>query len=189
MSEETKTETTQTEETKSGKVVFESQEDFDAVLTRRLAKEREKYKDYDSLKSDLDKLIQEKKERENEELSEVEKLKKQLEEKDNQIADLKIHKDWRDGWERREAEKIDKAMADLSDEDKELVNDLPLEKRMIMVNKLKSEDVKHPQTGKFVKGERVPTTEEYMGIRAQYGPQSPEAVHARNLINEHRKGA
>jgi len=40
MAEEQKPETTETEQTKSGQVVFNSQEDFDAVISRRLAKEK-----------------------------------------------------------------------------------------------------------------------------------------------------
>lgn len=187
MAEEQKTETTQTEETKPGKVVFNSQEDFDAVISRRLSKEREKYSDYDDIKSELEKVRQEKKEREEKEMTESEKLKKQLEEKDSQIADLSVYKDWRDEWERRETAKIDEAMKEFSDEDKDLINELPLDKRMVMVDKLRSKSASKtpPDTGKnFIDGKPVPTAEELMKIRVEHGPSSLTYRQAAALYNK-----
>ena len=188
MAEEQKPETPQTEETKSGKVVFESQEDFDAVIMRRLSKEREKFSDYEPTKAELEKLRQEKKEREEAELTESEKLKKQLQEKDDQIANLIIYKDKQEEWERRETEKIEQAMADLSDEDKDLVVSLPLDKRMAMINKLNPSNFEKPKSPtekpfKFT-NEKVPTAQEYLKIREEYGPESIEARRARELIKQ-----
>ena len=186
MAEEQKTATTQTEETKSGKVVFESQEDFDAVISRRLTKEREKFSDYNDVKSNLETLLQEKKEREEAELTEAEKLKKQLEAKDGEIANLIIFKDKHEEWELREKEKIEQAMTDLQDDDKDLINALPLDKRIAMINKLKPSDEHKPvpPTEKSFKfqNEKVPTPDEYMKIRMEYGPSSIEARKARELI-------
>ena len=186
MAEEQNTETTQTEEIKSGKVVFNSQEDFDAVISRRIAKEREKFKDYEDLKSELDKVRQEKKEREEKELTESEKLKQQLEEKESKIAELTLHKDWHDNWERQETEKIEKAMEGLAEEDIELVNSVPLEKRMKMIEKLKVPDSRPgPQTGKiYIDNKPVPTPEEAMKIRTEYGPNSLEYRRASELIRK-----
>jgi len=186
MAEEQKTETTQTEETKSGKVVFESQEDFNAVITRRLAKEREKFADYEPTKAELEKLRQEKKEREEADLSESEKLKNQIKEKEDLIASLTIYKDKQEEWERRETEKIEQAMQDLSDEDKDLVGSLPLDKRMSMISKLNPSNLEkpNPPTSKSfkIRDDKVPTPQEYMNIRMEYGPGSPEARKARELI-------
>ena len=188
MAEEQKTETPQTEEIKSGKVVFESQADFDAVISRRLSKEREKFSDYDSLKEELEKVRQAQKEREEKEMTESQKLQLRVDELKSQITDLEKHKEWRDNWERQETEKIEKAMEDLSDEDKELVNSLPLDKRMIMVNKLSKPETqpKTTPTNKAFKFDdnHIPTTEEYMKIRTEYGVTSPQAIKARELMQK-----
>lgn len=187
MAEEQTTETTQTEETKSGQVIFNSQEDFDAVITRRIAKEREKFSDYDDVKSELEKVRQAEKERVEKELTDSEKLKKELEEKESQIADLSVHKDWHEEWERRETEKIEKAMDEFSDDDKDLVNALPLDRRMIMIEKLSSKDtsIASPQTGKsYFNGQPVPTPKEAMEIRTKFGADSLEYRQAAELIRK-----
>jgi hypothetical protein len=147
MSEETKkAETTETEQKKSGEsqetqeekkpVIFESQEDYNKSLGRRLEQERAKFADYDTVKSELETLRQKEKEREEQELTEQEKLKNQIVEKENEIKKLQEHKLWRDEYEKNEKAKVDSAIEGFSDEDKELVQALPLDKQMTMVNKL-----------------------------------------------------
>ena len=61
MSDETKTESHTEDFEKSGKVVFESQDQLDSLIQSRLAKEKRKYKDYDSVKSELEELRQKEK--------------------------------------------------------------------------------------------------------------------------------
>jgi len=118
-------------------------------------------------------------------------LKKQLEEKDGEIQSLKVYKDRQEEWEHREMEKIEKAMENLSDDDKELVTSLPLDKRMIMIGKLSNEEIKPtPPTTKPFKfnNEKVPTEKEYMEMRERLGWQHPETIKARNVMRKYEQG-
>lgn len=55
-----------------------TQSDFDSLIAREKRKLESKYEGFDDLKTEIDKLRQEKEERENRELSEIDKLKKDI---------------------------------------------------------------------------------------------------------------
>ena len=91
------------------------------------------------------------------------------------IAALTKDKKWREDWEKTETEKIDSLMSDLDDEGKEIVNSVPLEKRMALIDKLSGPKNKPaPNTGKmFIEGKYVPTLEESWKRRTEYGADDP----------------
>ena len=129
-----KPDTTPTDETLSGKVTFNTQADFDAVIQNRLAKEKAKYSDYDETKEQLATLKAKQDERDKAEMSELEKanaerdeIKLQNEELTSQNTKYKEQQEARDI---AEQEKIEKASADLTDPQKVIVNNLPLYNRM-----------------------------------------------------------
>lgn len=65
-----------------------TEDEVNEIVRKRVNKIKEKYADYDQLKSQLDELLKEKKEREDAELSEIERLKKYLGEKDELVSSL-----------------------------------------------------------------------------------------------------
>ena len=125
MAEELKTEIP-TSGAADGQVVFQSQQDFDAVISRRLEQDRKKYADYDTVKSDLETLTKEKQEREDSEKSEVEKLTDANTGLQAKVDELNKNIDvYADGEKQRNAVvmlKVDEAVKDLTDEEKDLVN-------------------------------------------------------------------
>ena len=162
----------------SGKVVFDSQEDFDAVIERRLAKERKKYEDYDTLQSELVKLREEERKRKEAELGEIDKLKAQIKEKEEAITELNPFKE---KWTAHEDEltlKVDKAIESFSDEDKELILALPLDKRMAMVEKLRPQDKGNVNINKGLKIPGIMTTQDLMNLRKELGPNDPRYIKA-----------
>ena len=176
MSDETKTEvaTPAAEET-GGKVVFDSQEDFNAVIERRIAKERKKYEDYESVQAELQKLREAEEKRKQAELSQVEKIQKELEEKSKTLAELEKDREWRLAWEEKEAARIEVAMDGLTDQQKEIVTELPLERRMDAVNQFKPAN--NPANVNINKGGRsgdpaIPSSDELAEIKAKYGTTS-----------------
>lgn len=161
---------------KESKPKMVSQEDVDRIIAARLAREREKYADYEKLKEELDKLRQQQKEREEAELSELEKLKKAQEEAQKKIEELNQHYEWRKNWEAREQEAIEKMMeeAKFSEKQIELVNALPLEKRRDMIAELKATqtavggNVISKQGGRI---DGLPTVEEINEMRQKGDPR------------------
>ena len=133
-----KPDTTPTDETLSGKVTFNTQADFDAVIQNRLAKEKAKYSDYDETKEQLATLKAKQDERDKAEMSELEKanaerdeIKLQNEELTSQNTKYKEQQEARDI---AEQEKIEKASESLTDSQKVIINNLPLYNRMDAVN-------------------------------------------------------
>ena len=128
-----------------------TQEQVDKIVSDRLARERAKYQDYDTVKSELEKLASEKKQREEakkleegkyqELLSEKEKL---IAEREEKIAALSEKATKYDAWLISEEERIEASMADLDDADKDLVKDAPLTKRMALIQRLKAASETRP---------------------------------------------
>jgi len=79
----------ETEPTKSGKVVFESQEDFNAVIEQRLARDRKKFSDYEELKKKAETLEAELDKRKTAELTDLEKIKTELAKTNSELENLK----------------------------------------------------------------------------------------------------
>ena len=167
-----------------------TQDDVDRIVKDRLARETSKFSDYEDLKKKADTLEAEKKKREEEELTENERLKKQLEEKDGIITELNSHKEWRANWETKEAESIEKEMDGLTDEQKELVNSLPLEKRRIAVLQFKSSLGKKAPGDMKGDGKRkidgVPTLEELDELKRTYGANSVKFREAYKVYRDNR---
>lgn len=187
MSDETKTENSQ-EETKTAEVTF-TQEDVDKIVQDRLAREKSRYKDYDEIKRQLGTLLSEKKEREEAELSESQRLARDIEKLKAEKKELEAHKLWRESWEAQETEKINNAMEGFEDEDKELVNSLPLDKRISMINKLKSAKTQGSPLGDkavFMEKERVPTFEEAQELKKKYGTGSAQYKNALSIREKAR---
>ena len=142
MAEEPKVETTTPEvEEEGGQVVFKSQEDLDAVIQRRIAKERAKYHDYDTIRAEVAKLREAEQKRKEAELSEVEKRESKIQELTLEVDSLKPFKEWRENWEAKETEAIGIEMEPLTDTQKALVNDLPLEKRRSAIKEFTASNV------------------------------------------------
>jgi len=97
-----------------------TQKDVDNIVAKSRKELEEQLGDYDKTKSELEKLLKEKKEREDAELSEIEKLKKQLDEKDSLISDLSKYKEQYDARIKALTEKRDGMLDDLEDEQKEI---------------------------------------------------------------------
>lgn len=170
MADEHKTET-QTEETKDGQVVFNSQADFDAVVKSRLAREAAKYADYDETKAQLEKLANEKKEREEMELSELEKANKTIEELNNAISELSPYKEKEILRIKSVEEKVAKIVSesDLTDSDKELVNNISdPDGKLALINRL-TENKQQPPSGGYNGGAsgQKRTTQEMNELRVK----------------------
>lgn len=137
MADEQKT-VSPTLETTEGKVTFNSQADFDAVIQRRLSKVKEQYADYDETKAKLEQLIQAQTERDNKELTELQKLQKEAEEAKKQTDELKTYKDKLISYETAQAEKFNTLMVESEFTDAQMarVNKLPLTDREDMIKDL-----------------------------------------------------
>lgn len=164
----------------SGKVVFDSQEEVDGMVQRRIAQERRKYeeqlRDHETNTAELAKLREAERKRKEEELDEIDKYKSKITEHESEIESLKPY---RERWETYEAglkEKIEHEIESFSDEDRELVLSVPLEKQMSMIHKLKPPtDVKNINTrkGGSIKSDNLSAQEVY-DIRREHGPNSTE---------------
>lgn len=131
-----------------------SQSELNAIIQDRLKRATEKYADYDSLKSQVEQLAADKKKLEEAELSELEKAQskvKELEDKFSVIkAEAEAYKSQVTEWELEQSAAVEDAMKEFSDEDKALVNELPLGKRMKLVEKMKA--APKPGPGSWGKG-------------------------------------
>lgn len=180
MADELKTDKLTPGEKEGGKVVFESQADFDAVIERRLARDREKYADYDKTKEELETLRQEKKKLEEKELTTTERLKKDLEEVNKKlsdtISDRDTYKKFHDDYEANETKAVDELSKDLTEKQKDLISKLPLSERRAAISEFTNAK---PAPGNWGKGTKqnedgLPTNEELTEARSKYGPSSPQ---------------
>jgi hypothetical protein len=175
MAEEPKTVAEPTEPEDGGQVVFKSQEDLDAVIQRRIAKERAKYQDYDAIRAEIVKLRDAEQKRKEAELSEVEKREQKIQELTLEVDSLKPHKEWHETWETKETEAIEEEMKELTDSQKALVTSLPLEKRRAAIREFVTTDVRNVNISKGLRSfSDAPTNAEVWEIRNQYGPTSKE---------------
>ena len=144
-------ETVKTTETQTQEKMV-PQAEVDRIMSQRLAREKEKFSDYEDIKKKAETLEAEKKQREEAELTENEKLKKDLEEAQRKADEIALEKEqlskFKTDWEERETEKVNKAMEDLSEDVKEEINSLPLEKRMFFINQLKGTKPSNGEWGK-----------------------------------------
>lgn len=183
MADEPKTETTETSQVKEGKVVFESQADFDAVVERRLARERQKFADYDETKVKLEKLTQEQKEREERELTEAERLKKQNEEINKKLEEIiserDTYKQFKTDWEDRENAEIEDLSKSLTDKQKDIISKLPLHERRSAISEFAATKPNPGHWGKQTET-GIPSPAELAELRVRYGPSSREYISALN---------
>lgn len=126
----------------AAKVYEESEVNSRVAAARRDAEAKLK----ETLKR-LEALEAEKQEREEAELSELDKLKKQLSEKDNAINELTGFKDKWNTYELELADKVDKELSGLTDEQKELVEAVPLSKRLNLISQFKASTKQQPPQG------------------------------------------
>ena len=154
-----------------------TQSELDTIIKDRLARETSKFSDYEDVKKKAETLAAKIKEREDAELSEIDKVKKQHEET---LVQLDIHKkdtEWRISWETKEAEAIEKDMEDLTDNQKTIVNGLPLESRRLAVSEFKASSASpNPDStkGVHIKQFGIPTLPEVTALRDKYGAASKE---------------
>jgi len=175
MSDETKTEVT--EPSNQEKMIPQSE--VDRIISQRLARDKDKYSDYDDIKSQLETLQAEKKEREEAALSASEKLQKSLDEVNLTLSNVKKERDeakkFKEDFEAELQVKIDIEKEGLSDSQKSIIEGLPLLKQMDAINEFKN--IKLPP-GEWGKGGRDKTTassaKELHEIRKQYGAHSPQ---------------
>lgn len=130
-----------------------SQSELNAIIQDRVKRESQKYADYEDVKKQLESLQAKQKEREEAELSEVEKAvakAKSLESKLAEVnAEAEKYKSQVSEWELEQSAAVEEAMKDLTDEQKEIVNELPLSRRMKAVNTFKASK---PSPGSWGKG-------------------------------------
>jgi hypothetical protein len=183
MADEPKT----TETPEGGKVVFDSQADLDAIIERRLAREKAKYADYDQTKETLDKLLQEKKQRDEKDLSEQEKLKSELEGLKAEKEELKAYKVKIEEIEKKTMESVAKKIEELklSEDDINIIKSLPLDMQLSAITRITGED--KPKTGIWGKGKN-PTEEltarEVYALRLEHGASSPVYLAALNKLKK-----
>lgn len=181
-----------TEQQQEAKVL--TQEQVDKIVSERLARERSKYADYDTVKSELEKLASEKKQREEakkleegkyqELLSEKEKL---IAEREERIAALTEKATKYDSWLISEEERIAASMDDLDDADKDIINSVPLEKRMAAIQRLKaaSETRLTPPGGRGnTRTTGTPDFAEVEAIKVKFGANSPQWKKAYQAYRE-----
>ena len=186
MADEQKTD--ETTQTQTEEKTF-TQVEVDNLVKQRLAREQGKFADYDELKSKVETLTTEKKEREEAELTELDKIKKQYEEA---VAERDTHKantEWREDWETKEAIAIEKSMEGLTDNQKAIVNGLPLEQRRSAVTEFKSSvQTGNPDSSKGITSvPGVPTLTEVQEIVGRLGAGHPEAKKAWRLYQDNKK--
>ncbi len=143
MSDETKPEPAETAPAKTY-----TQEEIDRIIGQRIGREKEKYADYDSIKQEAETLKVKIKEREEAELSELEKSKQRQEELEKEVEKHKVNTDWRDKWTVDETAKIEKEMEDLTEDQKELIVSLPLDKRTSAIGQFKASTPGSPDGSK-----------------------------------------
>lgn len=92
------------------------------------------------------------KEREEKELSEMQKLQKQIEDRDKQLQEMAGFKDKWTQHEQTLVDKIEKEKEGLTDAQRELVDALPLTKRMDLINQYKEVSQKTSPPKGFIPG-------------------------------------
>ena len=162
-----------------------TQEDVNNIVAKTKKEIMAQFGDYENLKSERQKLLDEKQQREEAELTEVEKLKNKQAEYEKQIADISGERDhlksYKEEMEQKLTEQVEKAMEGLSDEDIAIVNALPLENRLSAVNRLKA--VK-PSDGNWGKGQgQQPEKDLKARLLAAKTPREREVI----LREEYRK--
>lgn len=198
MSDETKPD--ESTETQTQEKTF-SQAEVDSLIKQRLGREQSKFSDYDDVKKQLETLQAKEKERLEAELTESEKLKKQIDELSLKFDELTLEKEtlskFKTDWEEEETVKVEKAMEGLDEDVKAQINDLPLNKRMFFIEKLKGEK---PPSGEWSKTSRseVITIEAIMEKKRKgddswrddykkYRSGSPEKVITHHGLAQHQK--
>ena len=146
MADEHSTDTTvNATEHQGGKIVFDSQEDFDAVIERRLARVKKDYSDYNDLKAKVEELEKIKKEKEEADLSELQKTQKEL---DQLKLDLEATKIIAGRWELHEKkllDRIEEESKDLQEEDLNILNAITdPDAKLTYINKIKSSEKPAP---------------------------------------------
>jgi len=171
MADEQKTETTANAGADTGAAKL-TQEEVDRIVAQRLAREREKYSDYDDLRKKAETLEAEAKQRAEAEMTEVEKLKSQLSAKEKEVSELTVDREWRQTWEQREVEALNEEMNNLTDGQRNIVNALPLDQRRAAIREFQASVARGPHAGKGGKPEGVPSLDELEEIKLKYGPGS-----------------
>lgn len=156
MADEHKTETTANAGADTGTAKVFNQDEVDKILAQRLAREREKFADYEEIKKKAETLEAEAKKRAEAEMTELEKAKAELEAKNQAIADLSKDREWRTNWEKRETEAIEAEAKSLSEGQQAIVNALPLEQRRAAIKEFTLQGTPGPHGGKGGKGVDAP---------------------------------
>ena len=172
MADELKTETTTPVEEKGGEVTFKTQADLDALIEGRIARERKKFEDYDSVKSELATLREAENKRKEAELSELDKKETKIQELVGEIEKYKVDHEWRKGWEEREAERVEESMKDLTDKQKEIIRKLPLDERSEAITEFKPVTSANVNISKGGGREGVLGHDELMELKSKFGVDS-----------------
>ena len=166
------------------KTYTEEEKNSAAAAARKDAEAKSK-----DLQSRLDALEAEKKEREEAELTELDKIKKQYEEVVTERDTHKVDTEWRKEWETKEAMAIEESMEGLTDNQKSIVNGLPLVQRRSAITEFKGlVQTGNPDSSKgIISVPGVPTLAEVVEIEGRLGAGHPEAKKAWRLYQDNKK--
>jgi hypothetical protein len=138
MADEPKTvETTETQTQEK----YVPQSEVDRIISQRLAREQQKYSDYEDIKKKAETLEAEKKQREEAELTAAEKLQKEVEALNKSLKDTQLERDqfkeFKTNFEIAEQAKVDEAVKDLSESQRAVIDKLPLTDKMAAINEFR----------------------------------------------------
>jgi phosphoglycerate-specific signal transduction histidine kinase len=153
-----------------------SQDELDAIINRRFAKYKGIEEELQAIKAEREKLAQQEKERTEKELAEQNKWKELADQRELEIAKLNDElTPFKERWEAHESaikKEIDKLKKDLSDDQKDLLEGLDVEKQMKLIQQFKGSEssgpgIKPSQGGKM---DGVKTIEEITKMRNEGNP-------------------
>ena len=133
-------ETVKTTETQTQEKMV-PQAEVDRIISQRLAREKEKFSDYEVIKEERERLLAEKKEREQAELTAAEKLQKEVDDLNSNLKAIQEERDqyreFKTNFEIAEQTKIDEAIKDLTESQKAVIDKLPLMDKMAAIEEFK----------------------------------------------------
>ena len=168
-----------------------SQSEVDRIVSQRLAREKERFSDYEELKKKAETLEAKIKEREEAELTELQKLQKERDDLKAQFEttteELGKYKSTVEEIEEQTRAKVAEASEGLTDAQKTIIESLPLNKQLDAISQFKSVKPSSGDWGKVAHTGDKATFEAAQAAAEKYGQHSAQFRKAYKAYMDERR--